>query len=43
VHRGVRHTDFRQDLKKFDVPTLVAHGDKDRIVPIDISGRRRTS
>jgi peroxiredoxin len=33
-------TDFRQDLKKFDVPTLVAHGDKDRIVPIDISGKK---
>jgi non-heme chloroperoxidase len=33
-------TDFRADLKKFDVPTLVAHGDADRIVPIDISGKR---
>ena len=32
-------TDFRQDLKKFDVPTLVIHGDDDQIVPIDSSGR----
>jgi peroxiredoxin len=33
-------TDFRADLAKVDVPTLVAHGDQDRIVPIDISGRK---
>ena len=33
-------TDFRQDLAKFTLPTLVVHGDKDRIVPIDISGKR---
>jgi non-heme chloroperoxidase len=33
-------TDFRGDLKKFDVPTLVVHGDADRIVPIDISGKK---
>lgn len=32
-------TDFRQDLKKFNVPTLVVHGDDDQIVPIDTSGR----
>lgn len=32
-------TDFREDLKKFDVPTLVIHGDDDQIVPLDISGR----
>ena len=32
-------TDFRADLKKFDVPTLVIHGDDDQIVPIDASGR----
>jgi peroxiredoxin len=32
-------TDFRADLKKFSVPTLVAHGDDDRIVPFDISGK----
>ncbi|MFI6350832.1 alpha/beta fold hydrolase [Streptomyces sp. NPDC050560] len=27
-------TDFTEDLKKFDVPTLVIHGDDDQIVPI---------
>jgi non-heme chloroperoxidase len=32
-------TDFRGDLKKFDVPTLVIHGDDDQIVPIEISGQ----
>ncbi|MFA0814084.1 alpha/beta fold hydrolase, partial [Microbulbifer epialgicus] len=32
-------TDFRGDLAKFDVPTLVVHGDDDQIVPIDSSGR----
>ena len=33
-------TDFRDDLHKIDVPTLVIHGDGDEIVPIDVSGRR---
>ncbi|SDX75441.1 alpha/beta fold hydrolase [Lysobacter enzymogenes] len=32
-------TDFREDLKKFDVPTLIVHGDDDQIVPIDAAGR----
>jgi non-heme chloroperoxidase len=32
-------TDFTDDLKKFNVPTLVVHGDDDQIVPIDASGR----
>jgi non-heme chloroperoxidase len=32
--------DFRADLRKVTVPTLVVHGDQDRIVPIDISGRK---
>ena len=32
-------TDFREDLAKFDVPTLVIHGDDDQIVPIDTSGK----
>jgi len=30
-------TDFTEDLKKFDVPTLVLHGDDDQIVPIGAS------
>lgn len=33
-------TDFRKDLKKITVPTLVVHGDSDRIVPFDVSGKR---
>jgi non-heme chloroperoxidase len=32
------YTDFRKDLPKIDVPTLVIHGDADRIVPIAASG-----
>lgn len=32
-------TDFREDLAKFDIPTLVIHGDDDQIVPIDASGK----
>jgi peroxiredoxin len=31
-------TDFRDDLKQFDVPTLIVHGDEDEIVPIDLAG-----
>jgi non-heme chloroperoxidase len=34
------HEDFREDLKRIDVPTLVIHGDADRIVPISASGLR---
>ncbi|OKP67720.1 bromoperoxidase [Paenibacillus sp. P3E] len=33
-------TDFRQDLKKFNIPTLVIHGDSDAIVPLEVSGQR---
>lgn len=33
-------TDFREDCKKFDIPTLVVHGDADNIVPIDVSGAK---
>jgi non-heme chloroperoxidase len=32
------HTDFRDDLKQIDVPTLVMHGDADRILPIEATG-----
>ena len=31
-------TDFTEDLKKIDVPTLIIHGDDDQIVPVDASG-----
>jgi pimeloyl-ACP methyl ester carboxylesterase len=34
------HEDFRKDLARIDVPTLVLHGDADRIVPISASGQR---
>ena len=37
--RAFGETDFRADLKAFSVPTLVIHGDDDRTVPIDVSGR----
>lgn len=33
-------TDFRGDLAKIDIPTLVIHGDSDPIVPIGVSGER---
>lgn len=33
-------TDFNEDLKKFDVPTLVMHGEDDQVVPIAISALR---
>ena len=31
--------DYTEDLKKFDVPTLILHGDDDQIVPIDDAGK----
>src|ERR1700720_3666030 len=34
------HKDFRKDLTRVDVPTLVIHGDADRILPITASGLR---
>jgi pimeloyl-ACP methyl ester carboxylesterase len=34
------HTDFRDDLTHIDVPTLVMHGDADRILPIEATGAR---
>ncbi|WP_016906030.1 alpha/beta fold hydrolase [Streptomyces xiaopingdaonensis] len=33
-------TDFTEDLKKFDVPTLVVHGDDDQIVPFEATGEK---
>lgn len=33
-------TDFRKDLARIDVPTLIIQGDADRILPIDSTGRR---
>lgn len=33
-------TDFRDDVAKVTVPTLVVHGDSDAVVPFDVSGKR---
>jgi len=33
-------TDFRQDLARIDIPTLVVHGDADRTCPIGITGKK---
>jgi non-heme chloroperoxidase len=33
-------TDFRRDLAKIRIPVLVVHGDADRIVPLELSGRK---
>lgn len=33
-------TDFTEDLNKFDIPTLVIHGEDDQIVPIKVGGLR---
>ncbi|MCM3782399.1 alpha/beta hydrolase [Neobacillus mesonae] len=33
-------TDFREDLKAINIPTLILHGDADGIVPFEVSGKR---
>jgi non-heme chloroperoxidase len=38
--KAFSETDFTEDLKKFDVPTLILHGDDDQIVPIGVSALR---
>lgn len=38
--RAFSETDFTEDLKRFDVPTLIIHGDDDQIVPIGASALR---
>jgi non-heme chloroperoxidase len=38
--KAFSETDFTEDLGKFDVPTLVLHGDDDQIVPIAASALR---
>ena len=38
--RAFGRTDFREDLRKFTIPTLVLHGDSDGIVPFKVSGKR---
>ncbi len=36
--KAFSETDFTDDLKRFDVPTLIIHGDDDQIVPIGAAG-----
>jgi non-heme chloroperoxidase len=36
--KAFSETDFTDDLKKFDIPTLIIHGDDDQIVPIGAAG-----
>ena len=38
--KAFSETDFTSDLKKFDVPTLIIHGDDDQIVPIGAAALR---
>lgn len=40
--KAFSETDFTEDLKKFDVPTLILHGDDDQIVPISAAALRST-
>jgi non-heme chloroperoxidase len=37
--KAFSETDFRPDLKKFDVPTLILHGDDDQLVSVDNNAR----
>ena len=32
-------TDFRDDLRSFDIPTLIVHGDDDQVVPYEVGGK----
>lgn len=38
--KAFSETDFTDDLKKINVPTLIIHGDDDQVVPIDISAKQ---
>jgi hypothetical protein len=38
--KAFSETDFTEDLKKFDIPTLVMHGEDDQIVPVKESGKK---
>jgi len=37
--KAFSETDFTEDLKRFDVPTLILHGDDDQVVPIAITSQ----
>jgi non-heme chloroperoxidase len=38
--KAFSETDFTADLAKFDVPTLIMHGEDDQIVPVNDTGRK---
>jgi non-heme chloroperoxidase len=38
--KAFSETDFTEDLKKFDVPTLFLHGEEDQVVPLAISAKK---
>jgi non-heme chloroperoxidase len=41
--KAFSEADFTKDLKKFDIPTLVLHGEDDQIVPVRTRRRSRPS
>jgi len=38
--KAFSETDFNEDLRKIDVPTLILHGEDDQIVPVNLTGRQ---
>lgn len=38
--KAFSETDFTEDLKKFDIPTLLIHGEDDQIVPVGVTARK---
>ena len=38
--KAFSETDFNEDLKKFDIPTLLMHGEDDQVVPINDTARK---
>ena len=38
--KAIAESDFTEDVKKFDIPTLIIHGDDDQVVPISVGGDR---
>ncbi|MED3564137.1 alpha/beta hydrolase [Bacillus xiapuensis] len=39
-NKAIIETDFREEMGKIDVPTLIIHGDSDKSIPIEISGEK---
>ena len=38
--KAIGETDFTEDLKKFDFPTLFLHGEDDQVVPLNVSSKK---